>query len=827
MARSGTDFDACIEALSKASLASDISLGKVAKDLKKEVEKAREKYRKFAPDTPEAELNTKAHEMAIQELQGRFKEIRNDEVINIKARMKLSDDMGPKSLIEGKSKSAKLRTIMEGVEGAKNGILASITNGPMEKFLSKFEGLPFGIDRLFHPDNPLLLKDLVRSMYGEGNVHKFAKEMGETLRETYRGFEQALAKMGVEVKWDLDNFVFPQIYNYVKVAKATRDDFINDFLPRLDIDYLNNHRNADYLQTDEQVKEYLGIVYDDMLLEHRGSDGVALTKKSLTEQLRTENRKFKFNTADDYLYIHEKYGDGNVYSNVVDHLTNLSEKMAMIQRFGTDPGANFRYALSQARQDMKVRKNEGRGIEAISDPAADLEKQWAVLVGQTNKLVGGKGNKRLAETMATFKNLAGMKVLGRVLLASVGDLPNIQAEAELLGLGFKRTFGNLFKTVFNEMKDTVGQGSDHMKFRRRASTALESLGTFYRQQGRFSEQTSYGKLSKTTGAGVDALMRMTFAIGWQRALKESFHYLVSHEIADMAVVPWNRIEPKMRMAMESLGLTDKDWIHISSSVSDYLEDGKVVDSIIDPQKLLKRSPDAFIKYQAFIREVGRRAVREPSIETRAIMTQGLPAGNVAKEAFAPLLHLKSFAITQTLDGLRTLLFDKRITNRYTFGVRLAILMWSTGALVDSLYKLSDNKKLPSVTSPEFFTNGLARAAFLGVGGDVVSLAKFTNWDKGHWNGKAEMAKQLMGPTLGLLAETGYVAGSLIKNHDKAAVSDAINFLDDNKPGNNIWYKRVLGKHNLFDTLREWQDPQHARKMKAARKRMEDRAKRAK
>lgn len=823
MARSGTDFDACIEALKGAGLASDVSLNKIARELKSKVDSHREAYRKYDTTMGEEELNKKAHEMAIIEMQGRFKELRQQEVINIKARLSLTDDLKNPA----HSVSAELMKMIQHTRASQIGISAELINRNLQGFVDKFKGLPFGIDELFTKNRPLL-DDVVRAGYGVQKVNPMAAEFMNGIKNVYAEINKIFAHFGVDLKWDTENFIFPQKYSYVRVSQVGREEFVHDF-SKINLDKLNKARGGKEINTNAELHDYLASTYDDMMLDLKGSGGTEVrTSKSIMDKMNEVNRKFHFDDPNDFLFIHNKYGEGNIYSNIIDHISQLSQQIAIFRRFGADPDANFRYVNELANADMKKRVAEGRGYKAIADPAVSLEKQWNNLTGKVNQMVPGKMNKVATETMSTVNSLALAKALGKVVIAALLDLPNHQMMAGLYGARFKEVFGNDLKNIANEFAAMVGKESDRMKLKRRASLALEDLGTYARQSGRFGEQMTFGKISKGSGALVDSVMRMTFAIGLQKSLKNSHYQIISAHIADEAGLPFSKLSDNTKLTFKRYGITEKDWLTISSSTKDIIEDGKVVDTVIDAKKILDYSPDTYIKWNAMLYEEGRLAVREPSVETQAIMNQGLKAGHPLRILTQPLFTLKSFAITQTLDGLRTLLFDPRITNRYTWGGKMALYMIMMGGLVNVINALADKREIPPINSVEFLGNAIQRASLLGIGQDVLLMSQFADMDKNK-KGGTELTRQLLGPTYNFLFEGLQTGASLVSNEiggkpkEKArARYDALNFIDRNHPGANIFYRKMFEKMNFIDDLKGITDPKRAAKEKQARERINKR-----
>lgn len=804
--RSSTDFDKCTSALSEAGIASDISIKKIAKNLSERVEYHKEKLRKSGSNYSEEAINKEAHEKAVKDLQGSMVQERLDEVNNTRIRLDIADEIKKGTSVKSATRIVANR--IQQTERAANGILGEIVNNSMQDFFNKFQSLPLGVDIMFK-DNVAMLKQVVKGVYNDPDTHTMAKGFADSLKKTQDWFFKAFEEYGITMP-KLDNYVAPMKYSYRKVAKLGQSGFVDLMSKHVSLDDYNRVTGKDY--SPQEFKEELMRVYNDMLETMNGTDGAVGYTRSNGEKLGDAiKRKFYFKTSEDWLAVHEAIGSGNIYSNIIEDMMNNAEQLAQLRYWGPDSDANFQYARGVAKTDMKKRKAEGRGVKKLEDPFTPLDWQWKQMTGRSNSVV----NKYLADFMSAVKNIVGSSLLGRAVLNSLSDQANVKMMTEITGMSYKRYLGNLPKFLMN-----VNNKTETQRFMVRTATSLENLGTYAKNVGRYGEVGNVGKMSKVTAAIQDFVLRSTGLIQWTKGQRDNFQYMLSAEIADLEGLPYQKLPDHWKSLFEEFGIDQTDWQHIHASIKDVPThiDG-LSDHYIDPGVLKEKNIDTFIKYSSMQSELGRRAVLEPSVEVQSAFSMGEQRGTWKRELLSPVMHLKSFAITQTLASLRTVLFDPRVTNRISFASRFAAYTTLLGGLSVVATELAKGHDAPNVFTKEFFGQALLKGAALGIAADAANVAKYTSLWGSSKQTTANLMMGLLGPTYPFLMEPAALV-LRAKKDPVEAYYDALIWAGKYSPGSNMWYKQQLDYNSFIDILKEMADPTRKKREDAAKKKFD-------
>jgi hypothetical protein len=212
----------------------------------------------------------------------------------------------------------------------------------------------------------------------------------------------------------LINWALPQHHSQLQVAKAGRDAWIADILPKLDRGQYMKDDGSRF--TDAEMQKFLGDVWETI-----ATGGVnkiepgQVRGAGMRANRNADPRALHFRDADGYLDYQTKYGERDLYGVMVAHVGRLAKDVAMLRdlrpesgsrlcvfpRSGGDRGregepaqrGQAQGALDQARQPLRLR---GRAHAARGERvhrarlrhAAELARGDAARVGLRHVVLG-------------------------------------------------------------------------------------------------------------------------------------------------------------------------------------------------------------------------------------------------------------------------------------------------------------------------------------------------------------------------------------------------------------------------------------------------------
>lgn len=827
-----TNFDDCINEISKYSLASEVSLRKIGNKLAEQVDSNEKLIRKYEPKLTPEQVRIKAHEMAVEYVKEKSVQLRTHELMNTKVRLDLVEAMkNPKN----PSYSAGLRKLIQQSMSDTNSALSTMINSnpAMSQFVQKNKRWVLAADRIFAPGKMRELglqgKNIIREMYGEDTKDPVTKEFVEALKSMYSDMHGILERHGLKIP-KVEDFTAGRRYSYAAVAAAKKDGYVKQVLKNVSVEKMNKHR-AIALNSEAELADYAARVWDDKMKYYKGTDAGKTPVTSLGEQLESGvGRKYFFKSADDEIEFMEKFGANTVFQDIIEELESLSREVAMIRRWGPDPHANFRYAEALANDDMAKRKVSGvdkkglpkdsRGRQKLDDPIVSLRKQWNTFTGLSNDVA----NPKTGEAVNAILSTSVAKNLGSMVYAMVGDIPTQVANAKLAGIGAWRILKTDGEFIFH-----LGP-KERLMAARMLSVGLENLMSPARLVSSLGDDVVLGKVSKTMHTLADAVIRMQGALKIQKGAKDASAYNLNMEFAEVAGVRVDNLPRHIKWALNEYDITDKDWAVISSAEGEvrgkntlvsrlFGAPEEFVDTIIDVSKLWKKDPEIAIKFQSMITEMVRKQIIEPSVETRAVFTQGAPVGSFARSMGTLMGQFKSFGVQQMLDNIRTTFLDPRISNRAVYAAKLSAGLLVAGTLQEAVHRITKGKEI-DLTNPDFWIGAGFRGNGFGIAMEPLSMVRY---QKEYGTIEAmvgDLAMKIAGPGPNMVYGAAIAALQLGIPPTEKTIKKALKWANKNYPGQNLWYKNLIQSQLSKLSLENFVLPDREKKRQEAMQRMQ-------
>lgn len=515
---------------------------------------------------------------------------------------------------------------------------------------------------------------------------------------------------------------------------------------------------------------------------------------------RQNARVFEFKNADSWLAYQDKYGSKDIFTLLNDHLRGISDDTALMQVFGTNPAANFKFAIDTLKQ-----KEVGA-----------FRRSWieAIFREQT-----GVGN---IETMPRFA-------------AAMGAIRNTITSA-FLGGAWLSAFPDTFFTALTSYYNKIGAGKVYKQwlkqFARQApggkglkeayKTGIVAEAWLSRAIGanRYTEVYAKGITAKAS----DFVMRASFLSPWSEGGRAAFSLEFASSFAENLGKAFDDLPMPHQRALRRGGITPDDWSLITKakptdSEGMQLLASEAIDSL-DIDQVKKN--DLIAKYMGMIQQEADVAVPTPDARVRAITSLGTQKGTFIGEITRSALMFKSFPVTLITTHLyRGAMMQGTDRAAYLGSMVLATTM--IGALSMQAKDIAKGlEPRPMGDNPKDMGKFWAAAAVQG--GGLGILGDFFFSDQNRFGGG--IASSMSSPVAGLLDDTGkLVIGNiqeLASGDDTKFAEELIEFAGKYAPGSSLWQTRLALERVIIQQAQLAANPEAAKKFRRKiRKRKKD------
>jgi hypothetical protein len=632
---------------------------------------------------------------------------------------------------------------------------------------------------------------VVREIFGEHTGNEAAKKAAKAWLETAEAMRQRFNAAGGDVG-KLGYGYIPQPHDPLRILKAGQEQWVKDTLPLLD-----RRRYMDVngdLFDDVKLTEVLNMAWDTLITGgvNKMEPG-SFTRAGFRADHNSQHRELHFKDADSYLTYAAKYNKGGVLSAMQEHVMRMAKDIALVEEFGPNPNAQFRF------------------LHDVADKARDRDVRWGSTQARWNVLNGNTGvpgDVRLAEFAQGVRNIEVVGKLGSALLASVTDIPTYFISLAFNRLGIGDGLINMIRAF----------DSDTHEFANRAGLIAESL---------ISDMNRWavGNIGKGwTGKLANATMKLSLLNAWTDGLRRGFGITMMGAYGKLSRLEWGALEEADRALLIKHGITETDFKVWNLAKPEEWRGSQMLtkDSIraitaTDLQAnglTLQAQHRAVTKLLGLITDEAEYASVAQDLRTRAITSGGLQKGTVESEAWRSIMLFKGFPIamiTRHLGRMAELWRDDAKGSAVAYGATLMVGTTIFGALALQLKDMVNGKDPRDMSTGKFWGAAWAQGGGLGVFGDLLytgiggnSRAGTPNW------------MNLLGPVLGDAVDLGTMTlGNLGKaSEDKKTTfsSEALRFTRGHLPFVNLWYAKTAIDHAVLHDLQEYLSPGYLMRM---------------
>jgi hypothetical protein len=642
---------------------------------------------------------------------------------------------------------------------------------------------------------------LTRELFGQGTGNALAKKGAKAWLDVAERMRQQFNAAGGDVG-KLEGWAIPQHHSQMRVAKAGREAWVAEILPKLDRSHYVNEDGTRF--TDEQFTDFLGKVWE--TIATGGINKIEPGKphgSGMRASRNAESRQVHFKGADEYLAYQAKYGERDLFGIMVGHVGALAKDIAMVETFGPNPNVAYAYFRDKALTDMA--KANPRQAGKLQERAVKMDNVYDFIAGRTLPVA----NEYIARGFDTLRNWLVATRLGSAFITSFSDEATLYLTAHINNLPE-------MQVLKNELAAMNPANRVERRMAQRAGLALDTLIGELNRFGQDGLGSSFSsKLANTTMrlSGLNAITdarKRAFGVTMMDAIGALTRDV--QNVKDLDATDWKILKSK--------GITERDWsLWRLAKVENWNDTNstmltpeavaRISDDVLEREGFsVKDRRDAVHKLLGAVLEETDMAVITPGARERALMGAHLQRGTWKGELTKSFFLFKSFPMSMIMrhwmrgNGMET------VGGKGIYIGSLVVATTALGALsleVDQMLQGKDPRNLNPAGKGgvrNLFA-AMLKGGSLGIYGDFLFSEAVGGGHKGPF-------AAAVGPVGGLIEEALNVTqGNFVQamqGKDTHIGQEAVRFIKGNTPGANLWYAKAALDHMIWNQAAEYLSP---------------------
>ncbi|EHU1333653.1 phage-like protein [Acinetobacter baumannii] len=732
------------------------------------------------------------------------------------------------ALDHGKLSSMEVIDRMVAAHGDMSGIqsidskaraIASIYRGELVDFYTNIKG-GLGI----FTDQELVQK-IVRERFGENTGDALAKKISDKMGDVFETMRDRFNRNGGDIG-KLDNWGLPQTHNLEKIAKAGKEAWVNKAESLIDTrQYV--HENGDYY-SQQEIRSLLEYTYD--TLSSDGANKIEVGRQSTgggTSKVTNrhgESRVLHFKDAESWLEYQSEFGGMQFVDLVEAHINGLSKDIAMVENLGSNPKTALKILM-----DAAAKKDWEKGIE--ENQTKSSRKRAQVMFDEFSG-----GNSPQSEVLANlgvlYRSMNVAAMLGGTTISSITDQAMIAKTANVHGLSYRKTFGELVDQLNpankadRELAHSLGLATEEM------------IGSIARwsDDGLTSTYGKSEKLARISSGIASQVMRVSGLNALTAASKVGFTKLLMEKYGRLSrSKAWNDLDVQDRELLSNTGLDERAWQvfqlaepvvdrkgnQLMSARSIYEIPDEKLTSFGDPKQVKDQVAS---QLQAHLLDEQGLAVVEAGLREKTLINVGA-RGTITGEIVRGLAQFKSFSAAFLMRHGSRAFAQEGIKGKAGYAVPLFVTLTLLGGLVVQLKELlngNDPQTIYDSNDPKKAGSFFIRSAVQGGGLSFLGDILVAGTDTSGRDANSFVAGPLGGDFESLLSLTVGNLTQYNEGKDTNFGNEAFKFVKGKVPAQNLWYTKAAINRMVFDEMQDTIAPGYREKALRKAERQQDR-----
>jgi hypothetical protein len=657
-------------------------------------------------------------------------------------------------------------------------------------------------------ENRAGVEALVKEIFGEDSGVPEAKAGAKEWAKVTAAMRERFNRNGGDVG-QLEDWGLPHHHSQIRVAKAGREKWVNDIQPFIDRDAYFNPDGSK--MSDEQIGSFLGEAWTSIATGGANKLEPGQFKGNGARANRgNASRQIHFKDADSYLKYQDAYGERTPYEVLTNHIDNIAKDIALVETYGPNPDATFRYFRDKVVIDGKL--EDPTKVGKLDERAIKSENLYNAVAGKTQPVA----SEWLANAFDTLRNLLVASRLGSAVITSFSDDATLHLTGKLNNLPAMRLLANEL-AAFNPANRT------EERIAQRAGLGLRTLVSSLNRFGQTGLGSSFSKKLAATTLRASGLNAMTEAR--RRAFGATMMDAIGAVVKNHASL--KTLDAADNRVLLSKGITDTDFqVWKKAELEDWGNGNKTV---LTPESIY-RIPDAELKdlgnptqlreqaatkLLAHTLEETDVAIIEPGAKERAITGANIQRGALKGELILSFFLFKSFPLAMIERHFERGMSLPTVGGRAKY---LAALIAATTVAGVASLQVNEllNGRDPRNMNP--FEKGGVRnwiAAMLK-GGSLGIYGDFLFSDATQ-HGQSPVAS-FMGPVIGTGESLfNLTQGNMLQaaqGKDTHFGAETVKFAKGLMPGTSLWYAKAALDHMIFHQLQEYFSPGYLANMRS-------------
>lgn len=671
-----------------------------------------------------------------------------------------------------------------------------------------------------------------------GEQAKAIKLIGDTINTVQNKLVAMANRRGAFIS-AMPGYIVRRSHDVVRMKKEGRAAWIEKMKQRF-----GNERTYKGADPDEFWNSAWEAITTGVRLDNNGSGEGAGFAKNLANRL-SEERVFHANSAADEMAHIREFGVGSLSESVMGGLEQMSNAIALMEKWGPNPKNNFDAVLTALRE--RVRKDFAGNDKAMNKAlksldSTELDHGFKILTGEMRP-------KRDTLTYAVFNKTRLFTSLAKLGFAAKYGV-TVDPAMAMSQLRFEGV--PLGKAIYDSFRDRllIAAGGDKDVLR---GVLAMAEGWNNEVIGRFSAGDDF---NKGLGKVMKWYMKVNLTAPLDKLNRAAFEYRLQGVLGDESGTAWGKLSESRRTRLAEYKINEADWemlrkaVYKSESGLEFMQPRMIREKIrpedisgpmekqwksdkIASLKELKKNAKATaqeiseqadeawnlakdrieqkrydeleMKLGTYLTDATDMAIVRPGVAEQVFLGSGLaPKGTIWGEVLGTVMQFKSFPIAAFRKGLIRQFRGKGISGAAGFVASTTLMAYFTIALEDLVRGTDPTTR--DWKKPAVHANAIAKAGGFGVYGDFVL-------------GTGDILEGLVGPTIGPLAGTAtgirdhLWAGEPTKAADVAG-RKAVGML----PFANFWATKTAMDYLIYNHIYEWMNPGYLNRKRMRQKR---------